>query len=261
MAQARARLGDWWRRLRSRRRPRPLWWRIGVPVACACVGLLAITSMMHARGTDLRGGAHSSLIDLVDQQRSRVTALQEQAEQLQDQVSALSKAVSGNQIDTLHHKVGRLTGPVGLEKLSGPGIVVTLDDSPKAGKPTSSGIDQNLLVVHQQDIQAVVNALWAGDAKGISLQGVRLISTTGIKCVGNTVLLHGVPYSPPYRIVAIGNPTKLYDALQASRQVQIYREYIQAPYHLGWSLRLAKSLTVPAYEGTLSLEFAQPVTP
>ena len=53
--------------------------------------------------------------------------------------------------------------------------------------------------MHQQDIQAVVNALWAGGAEAMTIQGQRVISTTGIKCVGNTVVLHGVPYSPPYR--------------------------------------------------------------
>ncbi len=59
--------------------------------------------------------------------------------------------------------------------------------------------------MHQQDIQAYVNALWAGGAEAITLQGQRLISTTGIKCVGNTVVLDGVPYSPPYVIEAIGD--------------------------------------------------------
>ena len=58
--------------------------------------------------------------------------------------------------------------------------------------------------MHQQDIQAVVNALWAGGAEAMTIQGQRVVSTTGIKCVGNVVILHGVPYSPPYRISAIG---------------------------------------------------------
>ena len=83
---------------------------------------------------------------------------------------------------------------------------MTLTDAPRS--VDVPGLDPNVLVVHQQDIQAFVNALWAGGAEAISLQGQRLISTTGIKCVGNTVVLDGVPYSPPYVIEAIGDPAR-----------------------------------------------------
>ena len=44
----------------------------------------------------------------------------------------------------------------------------------------------------------MVNALWRGGAEAMTIQGQRVISTTGIKCVGNTVVLHGIPYAPPY---------------------------------------------------------------
>ena len=55
----------------------------------------------------------------------------------------------------------------------------------------------------------MVNALWSGGAEAMTIQGQRVIATTGIKCVGNTVVLHGVPYAPPYVISAIGDPEKL----------------------------------------------------
>ena len=82
------------------------------------------------------------------------------------------------------------------------------------------------LVVHQQDIQAVVNALWAGGAQAMTIQGQRVISTTGIKCVGNTVMLHGVPYSPPYRIAAIGNVAALQASLDNSDYVDAYLTFV-----------------------------------
>ena len=85
---------------------------------------------------------------------------------------------------------------------------MTLSDAPKsevdrAAKDGDTTADQ--LVVHQQDIQAVVNALWSGGAEAMTLQKQRVVSTTGIKCVGNTVVLHGVPYAPPYVITAVGD--------------------------------------------------------
>ncbi|MGH3473112.1 MAG: DUF881 domain-containing protein [Nocardioidaceae bacterium] len=232
-------------------------WRVGVPLVCVVAGLLGVTSMVNSQGTDLRGGRHTSLIGIVGQQRSTTQALQAQAHALQTQVDALNQAVSGKRISRLHRQFSALAVPAGLRALAGPGITVTLDDSPKdqQGVP---GVDPNLLVVHQQDIQAVVNALWAGGADGVSLQGERIISTTGVKCVGNTVVLQGVPYSPPYRIVGVGNIKAMYAALLASPAVRTYREYVNPPYDLGWQLTSSQRLVVPAFRGPLDLEFARP---
>ena len=84
---------------------------------------------------------------------------------------------------------------------------VTLDDATEEAPDAYDG-DPNDLVVHQQDIQAVANAMWSAGAEAVTIQGQRLISTTGIKCEGNQVTLHGLPYSPPYVIVGIGDPAR-----------------------------------------------------
>ena len=62
------------------------------------------------------------------------------------------------------------------------------------------------VVVHQQDVQGVVNALWAGGAEAMQIMDQRVISTSAVRCVGNTLILQGRVYSPPYDIKAIGNP-------------------------------------------------------
>lgn len=229
-----------------------------MPVAVAAAGLLATTSAVNAHGTDLRPDGSVSLIQIVSAQRARVEALRGQARHLQDEVDALSSDVTSHRSSQLQARINRLAAPAGLKALTGPALVVTLSDAPR-GEAVPTGIDPNLLVVHQQDIQAVVNALWAGGAEGISIQGQRIVSTTGIKCVGNTVVLQGVPYAPPYRIVGVGNATSMYDALLASPEVRAYRDYVGPPYNLGWSLEARTRLTVPAYSGPLTLDYAQPL--
>lgn len=233
-------------------------WRVAVPVAVAAAGLLAATSAVNAHGTDLRPDGSVSLIQIVSAQRARVEALRGQAHRLQDEIDALSRGVSGHRSSGLQTRIDRLAAPAGLQALTGPALVVTLNDAPR-GEPVPKGVDPNLLVVHQQDIQAVVNAMWAGGAEGISIQGQRIVSTSGIKCVGNTVVLQGVPYAPPYRIVAVGNAAAMYDALLASPEVQAYRDYVVPPYNLRWSLESRSQLTVPAYSGPLTLDYAQPL--
>jgi uncharacterized protein YlxW (UPF0749 family) len=231
---------------------------VAAPIAFGCAGLLATTSAINAHGTDLRGGRHDSLIEIVSTERAKVQARLAQAKALQAQVAALSRGVNGARITALQARLRQLEAPAGLRGLSGPGIVVVLDDAPR-GEQVPPGTDPNLLLVHQQDIQAVANALWSGGAEGISLQGHRIVSTTGIKCVGNTVVLQGVPYAPPYRIVAVGNPDAMFKALLASPEVRNYRDYVPPPYNLGWSVRDSRDLDVPAYTGPTALQFARPL--
>lgn len=232
-------------------------WRLAGPVAFGCAGLLAATSAINARGTDLRGGRNDSLIEIVSTERQKVETQLAQTRALQAQVDALTAGLAGKQAHRLDMLLDRLEAPTGLRSLAGPGLVVTLDDAPR-GEEVPSGTDPNLLVVHQQDIQAVTNALWSGGAEGISLQGRRIIATTGIKCVGNTVVLQGVPYAPPYRIVAVGNADSMYRALLASPEVRNYRDYVPPPYNLGWSVRRSGDLRVPGYTGPLTLQYAVP---
>ncbi len=134
-------------------------------------------------------------------------------------------------------------------------MTVTLDDAPES--VAANGVDPDLLVVHQQDIQAVVNALWSGGAEAMTIQGQRVISTTGVKCVGNTVVLHGVPYAPPYEISAIGDQRRLRAALADSSAVAIYRQYVDA-YGLIYRERSPDQATFGAHQGSLDLQFAHP---
>ena len=138
----------------------------------------------------------------------------------------------------------------GQRAVRGPAVVVVLDDVRSAVKP--AGVSPELLVVHQQDIQAVVNALWAGGAEAMTIQGQRVTSRTGVKCVGNSVVLHGVPYAPPYEIAAIGDAGRLERALAESQPVRVYRQYVDA-YGLGYAQRREAERTMPAYRGSLEI--------
>ncbi|MBA2774205.1 MAG: DUF881 domain-containing protein [Nocardioidaceae bacterium] len=247
-----------WRRALARSpRQWSLVWRISVPVACACAGLLATTSMVNARGTDLRGGRHSDLIELVGAQRQEVAELRQETESLQQRIDGLTAEVGGDKVEAVQEQVDALSTPAGLEAMQGPGIVVSLDDAPD-DQEVPEGVNPNVFVVHQQDIQAVLNAFWAGGAEAVSLQGQRIISTTGVKCVGNTVVLQGVPYAPPYRIVALGNVEDMYAALTNSPEVANYRSYTAPPYNLGFEIRQDVNLVVPAFTAPVQLTFAQP---
>ena len=92
--------------------------------------------------------------------------------------------------------------------------------------------------MHQGDVQAVVNALWAGGAEAMSIMDVRVLSTSAVRCVGNTLLLHGRVYSPPFKIVAIGDPAALQQALASSEGVRLFKDAVDH-YQLGYNETVA----------------------
>jgi uncharacterized protein YlxW (UPF0749 family) len=219
-------------------------------------GLLVVVSALNARGTDLRPARNTDLVSLLQAQSRRNAELTDRVTALRAEVDGLSAGQS-DQTDLGPRLAERQSG-AGLSAVSGPAVTVTLDDAPET--VTGTGIDPDLLVVHQQDIQAVVNALWSGGAEAMTIQGQRVVSTTGIKCVGNTVVLHGVPYAPPYVITAIGDRRRLRAALANSEPVQIYRQYVEA-YGLVYRERSRAEVTLGAYQGSADLTFAQPPGP
>jgi uncharacterized protein YlxW (UPF0749 family) len=235
-------------------------WHVAAAVAFVVAGGLFATTSLSARGLDLRAASITDLGGVVRQERQRADELQDRLASLHDQVDELSHQVDDSTVERLQQEANALLGPAGLEAVTGPGLTVVLTDAPKSEIDKAggdSGVSVDELVVHQQDIQAVVNALWAGGAEAMTVQGQRVISTTGIKCVGNTVVLHGVPYSPPYRIAAIGDPVALQRSLDASDYIEAYRTVAET-HHLGYDVIHSDRLALPAYEGSTTLKYAAP---
>jgi uncharacterized protein YlxW (UPF0749 family) len=229
-------------------------WRTATPVALLCAGLLFATSAANARGTDLRPSRNTTLAGLVEEQSRRSEVLARQAFALRQDIDRL-QAQQGSVDPRLQEELKELSREVGMTPVTGPGLNVTLRDAPKEVVEENPDVDADWLVIHQQDLQAVINALWAGGADAVAIQGHRIITTTGIKCVGNSVVLHGVPYLPPYRISAIGDRAKLQKALDDSTYIDNLQDYV-VRFQLGYEVRPQATINLPAYEGTLDLQHA-----
>ena len=224
--------------------------RVATVIVCVVAGFMMATSALASRGNDLRPDRTTELASLVQAEADRVDQLGRTASGLRAEVDALSARGQGAGLPDLGAAAERADSVA----VTGPAVTVVLTDAPASVQP--AGVDPDLLVVHQQDIQAVVNALWAGGAEAMTIQGQRVISTTGIKCVGNTVVLHGIPYAPPYVIEAIGDQEGLMAGLDDSRAVQIYRQYVDA-YGLGYSAEKRDALELPGYSGQVGLRHAR----
>ena len=229
-------------------------WSVLVPVTALLAGLLFATSAATAQGTDLRAGRRSQVTELITSQRSDLKRQERAAARLRAEVAQLqAAAAAGNgRVAGEREKGDVLAGPSGLTAVTGPGLTVTLDDAPRRDGVDPPSDDPDDLVVHQQDVQAVVNALWSGGAEAMTLMGQRVISTSAVRCVGNTLVLHGQVYSPPFVVRAIGDRTALRAALDAEPGVQFFKTFVEQ-YGLGYSVRGSDALELPAYDGPLEL--------
>lgn len=235
---------------------RPTLWSALVPVVAILAGVLFATSGSVAQGRSLRSDA-AGLPDIIREQTQDNTRMTEELEALNAEVDGLSRdGAPGNAVvDEIKRKGDDLSFAAGRTAVQGPGVEVQLRDSklPVDQLPEGFGVDD--IVVHQQDVQAVVNALWAGGAEAMMIQDQRVILTSAVRCVGNTLILQGRVYSPPYRIRAIGDPKALNDMLLQSPEVSIYKEYVQA-VGLGYQVRTFDRFEFPAYAGSITPDYA-----
>ena len=75
-----------------------------------------------------------------------------------------------------------------------------------------------------------------------------------MRCVGNTLLLNGEVFSPPFRVAAIGPSRTMTAALDQSPGVTLFKQ-AAGYYGLGYTVE-STDVAVPAYTGSITLQYA-----
>ena len=232
--------------------------KIAAIVAFAAAGFLLAASTLTANGSDIRVERPAQLRDLVQNEAKKIDKLENNLIDIQSEIEEITNGSVRSEIESTQVKIQQLSPVAGFTSMVGPGLVITLNDAPQVDLsiPENERPDVNDLLIHQEDVQSVVNALWAGGAQGVSLMGKRVIATSAVKCVGNTLLLHGKVYSPPFRIEAIGDVTKLTKSLRNDPNVAILQDYVDL-FGLVYEVQRAALIELPPYEGSLLLDNVQ----
>ena len=234
----------------SERKRRSLWpWL--VPLAALLAGVLFSSSIRASQGADLRSTV-TGLPDLIREGANRNRTVAQQVDALRAEVEALTRAAApgSDAVKELKARGDAIALAAGRVPVKGPAVRVTLRDSTLDPGNLPPGRSLDDIIVHQQDVQAVVNALWLGGAEAMLLQDQRVISTSAVRCVGNTLILQGRVYSPPYVITAIGDQDALTAALDRDPVIAIYQEYVQA-VGLGYEVARVGGASFPAYSGSI----------
>lgn len=164
-------------------------------------GVLVTTAAVQtARNAEEESGGRESLVTQVkartaqlDARRARATNLRQEIEGLQ--TLYLETTSQGRLLSARLDRLGTSTGAV---PVTGPGVKVVVDDAPGAVGPVEQVLDE--------DLQKLVNALWASGAEAISINGQRLSNLSAIRSAGQAITVNFVSLSRPYTVLAVGNP-------------------------------------------------------
>ena len=242
------------------RQDRRAWWAT-LFVLCGLLGAMLGLSVrtqtvkQHQETLDRLQGTDMLARANVDAQR-RIAQLQKDNDQL-----AKSAPSDTERLKLLSKENEKAQFLAGLTDVKGPGVLVILDDSKI---PLPAGMPPGVLgsappnIIHDTDINQVVNELKATGAEAISVNDQRLVAVSPIRCAGPTVFVNNTPQTPPYIIKAIGNPKNLATALNMSGGImQQIRNYDPGMFKVE---KPTKPIAIPAYSGGIEPKYAVPAT-
>ena len=102
----------------------------------------------------------------------------------------------------------------GLTDVTGPGIIVSLNDA------LTKGENVRLSIIHDSDLFFIMNELKKAGAQAISINDERIISTTEIVCSGPTTRINKNRYPAPFEIKVIGDIENLYNSIVSSKIIE-----------------------------------------
>ena len=109
------------------------------------------------------------------------------------------------------------TAARGSSSQPGEGIRIVLADS----KQPAKGREPASLLVHDHDLQEVVKALNSTAVGRVQVNGIAVKNPATIKAHGADIEVDGKRILPPYTVIAMGNPAKLFDALKLGGDITL----------------------------------------
>jgi uncharacterized protein YlxW (UPF0749 family) len=244
-------------------RPRPPV-RVAVFVLAALLGGLAVTAVLQLRAPEPAAIRSRQLLETQIKERTAVVERQQNANAvLRDQIRARQSAeleASGSQ--ELARQVDQLRLATGEAPVEGPGLVLTVKDSPQAQNPDDSdpvrgGGEPGEGRVLDRDLQVIVNGYWVAGAEAIAVNGRRLTARSAIRSAGEAILVDFRPIAPPYDVQVIGDPSTL-RARFSSGASGAYLQYLVDNYGISSAYETPPKLTLNG-AANLSLREASPV--
>lgn len=173
---------------------------------CLLLGIAIVTQVRQTEsGDSLETARPADLLVLLDSLRQREGTLNTEVDELQNTLNALQASGNNDQaaVEAARSRLAALSILVGAVGATGPGVTVTIDD-PGPGVSPETMLD-------------VINELRAAGAEAIEVndahQSVRVGVDTWIVGAPGSLIVDTKTLSPPYSILAIGDPPTLAAAM------------------------------------------------
>jgi uncharacterized protein YlxW (UPF0749 family) len=229
------------------------------------IGAVLATSALALRApTTTTSQIKSALVGRIEASRAHADAQTRLIARLRSEINtAQATALSQQSQSGLAADLSRLELVTGAVPVTGPGLVLTLDDAPAQANPNDSNVDPRIATAPDQgkviasDLQRIVNGLWQAGAEAISVNGHRLTSRAAIRFAGEAILVDYRPLVRPYVITAIGDPGSL-SVEFADNDGGSYLQLLKANFKIRGDIQERDSVVIPG-EPALSVQEAQAV--
>lgn len=216
--------------------------------------LLVITGTATSQANQTQEPRRQALVNQILSQRDHVDDLDSEVASARSEVAIANEALgraSAKQNDRLAGD-RELANYAGTTALKGDGVVVKLSDAASKSGQESATFDASR--IQDDDVQLVVNALFASGAEAIAINDNRISVVSPIRAAGGTIVVNYRPVSAPYRIVAIGADEKKFSSSEIANHFRQWKK----KFNLGYTVEKHKKLTVPPYTGRVAIDVAQP---
>lgn len=176
--------------------------------------------------------------------RARIAALRAEIDSLEGTAAQQSATTQA-----LKSQVADLRAHAGLTPIHGPGVEVDLAN----GTPAPDVGGQAGYLINFQDVQDVVNLLFAHGAEGVSVSGRRITPLSAFSgSVGQVVIDQGSPLAAPIKVLAVGDRNQMVNALEDQTSVPNLRDR-QVRFQIGLTIVGSPDVKLPAYDSSLQI--------
>lgn len=225
---------------------------LSVTLICFMIGGLFALYIRYAPSSQSQTNALSqrmdNLVSTINNLEQEIAAYEGIVQTSRDELAGLETQAQSGWLGQLQEQLRMAKLQAGLTPVTGPGIVVELDDNVAGQKADPNG-DPNAYIIHYEDLLAIVSELKSGGAEAIAINEQRLITTSELRCVGNVILVNTTRIAPPFVIQAIGAPAILTDMVTFGRLDPLTTE--------GFPVTVSENqaLVLPAYKGELQFKY------
>ena len=215
-----------------------------------CIQMRSVQNSTTVSQTYEESNLRAEVLRYKERYDNQIKEIEEIDKQLEEQIDEATK--ENSDLEEAQSQIKEGNKIIGMTDVTGPGVIITLDDSKT--DPTTV-FNPNDLLLHDLDILSIVNELKNTGAEAISINDQRVVTTSSIQCGGAIININGQRVGAPFEIKAIGLPENLANL----DRPQGYLDNLREEYQIQATLEKSNNISIPKYSGVINFKYARSV--